>query len=76
MTALGKFVEFTELKDKGLSVTNDDMRHGVVVSVGADVPLKLKKGDKIIVSTVKKVQDVIDGETHYFVQYDSVVAKL
>ena len=76
MSALGTFIEFVKAEEKGMSVTNDDLMHGKVLSLGGSVSYaSLKVGDKIIVSTVKKVQDMIDGEIHYWVDEKQVVHK-
>lgn len=76
MSALGTFIEFVKVEEKGLSVTNDDLMHGQVISMGGSVSYaNLKIGDKIIVSTVKKVQDIINGEVHYWVDEKQVIHK-
>lgn len=70
MAALGKFVEIVKID----SMTgNDDLMHGKVVSVGDQVEINIKKGDKVIVSTVKKVTDYIEKETHYWVNETQIV---
>ncbi len=76
MKALGNWVAFTRVEDKGLSTTSDDLMHGEVVSFGDEVMLPLKKGEKIIVSTVKKNIDLIGGVNYYFVPENQVIAIL
>lgn len=76
MSALGTWVEFTAVNEKSLSSTNPDLMHGIVVSIGDGVSFDLKKGDKIVVSTVKRLQDFLDGEQHYFVNDTAVIKKL
>lgn len=71
--ALGTFVQFTKEESK---YGNDDLMEGVVVSVGELVKLPIKKGDKILVSTVKKVQNIQDGKTFYYVGEAQIVDKL
>ena len=75
MSALGNWIEFTPIKQKGINVSNDDMCRGKIVSIGEKVELKLKKGDEVLVSTVKKVQDLIEGETRYFVNENAIIKK-
>jgi co-chaperonin GroES (HSP10) len=73
MSAIGKFVEIVKID----SMTgNEDLMHAKVVSIGNLVEMPIKKGDKVIVSTVKKVQDYIEGETHYWVDQSQIVHKL
>lgn len=76
MSALGTFVKFIKLEEKGMSVANDDLMHGIVESIGEQVKLPLKKGDKIVVSTVKKIQDLIKGQTFYWVAETQIIEKL
>ena len=71
--AIGKFIELVKVD----SMTgNDDLMHAKVVSVGDQVEIPIKKGDKVIVSTVKKVTDYIDKETHYWVSETQIVHKI
>ena len=73
MSAIGKFIELVKVD----SMTgNDDLMHAKVVSVGDQVEIPIKKGDKVIVSTVKKVTDYIDKETHYWCDQSQIVHKL
>lgn len=76
ISALGDFVEFVEVKEKGLNLTNDDIKHGKIISIGELVKLPIKIGDTVLVSTVKKIQDLIDGEMHYFVSSNAVIKKI
>lgn len=70
---LGKFVKFVKLEEKGVSTVNQDLMHGKVISVGEKVELPIKKGDKIVVSTVKKMQDLQNGETYYYVNEEQLM---
>ena len=73
MSAIGKFIELVKVD----SMTgNDDLMHAKVVSVGDQVEIPIKKGDKVIASTVKKVTDYIDSETHYWCDQSQIVHKL
>lgn len=76
MAALGEFIEFVKLEEKGVSMTNADLMHGKVVSVGEQVKIPIKMGDKIVVSTVKKLQDMVGGEMHYWVIESQVIHKI
>ena len=76
MSAIGTFVEFIELKEKGLFITNKDLKHGKILSVGKKADIDIEAGDRAIISTVKVIQDMIEGETHYFVDQNAVVKKL
>lgn len=62
--SLGTWVKFTKIES---NYTSDDLMHGEVVSIGEQVKIPLKIKDKIVVSTVKKNQDIQDGKTFYYV---------
>jgi len=68
--ALGTFVKFEK---KESTYSNDDLMYGIVVSVGEQVKIPLKKGQTILVSTVKKIQDIQGGKTYYYVNESQVV---
>lgn len=76
MSAIGTFIEFIELKEKGLSSVNKDLKHGKIISVGKKADIDIKVGDKAVISCVKIIQDLIEGETRYFVDQNAVVKKL
>ena len=68
--AIGTYIKFKKLEGKW---TNDDLMHGTVVSVGEQVKIPVKKGNTIVVSTVKKAQDLQNGETFYYVGESQVM---
>lgn len=76
MSAIGTFIEFIELKEKSLFTTNKDLKHGKIISIGKKADIDIKAGDKAVISCVKIIQDLIEGETHYFVDQNSVIKKL
>lgn len=67
---VGTWIKFTKVEEK---YTNDDLMHGKVVSVGEQVKIPLKKGQTIVVSTVKKNQDIQGGQTYYYVTENQVI---
>ena len=67
---VGTFIKFTK---EETNYTGDDLMHGKVVSVGEQVKIPVKKGDTIVVSTVKKNQDIQGGKTYYYVSENQVV---
>ena len=67
---VGTWVKFTK---EEATYTNDDLMHGKVVAVGEQVKIPLKKGQTIVVSTVKKNQDIQKGQTYYYVQENQVI---
>lgn len=70
MNTLGTWVKFTKEES---NYTNDDLMHGKVVSVGEQVKIPLKKSQIIVVSTVKKNQDIQNGQTFYYVQENQIM---
>jgi co-chaperonin GroES (HSP10) len=68
--SVGTFIKFTKVDS---NYTNDDLMHGKVVSFGEAVDIPIKKGDTIVVSTVKKNQDIQDGKTYFYVDYKQVM---
>jgi hypothetical protein len=68
--ALGTFIKFTKVES---NYTNDDLMHGKVVSVGEKVELPIVPGKTIVVSTVKRNQDIQEGITYYYVQESQVM---
>lgn len=73
MSAIGTWIKFVKLDEKGMSTTSDDLMHGEVISVGEQVKIPLKIGSKIVVSTVKKNQDLQEGQTFYYVQENQIM---
>ena len=73
---LGTWIKFTRVEEKGISVTSADLMHGKVVSIGEQVKLPLKAGQKIVVSTTKNVQDLQEGQRYYYVQDNQVIDTL
>ena len=71
MIALGTWVAFSKLES---NYTNDDLMHGKVISVGELVKLPIKEGKNIVVSTVKKVQDIEEGKTVFYVQESQIIS--
>ena len=71
--SVGTWIKFTKIDEKGMSTTNDDLMHGKVVSVGELVKIPVKVGSKIVVSTVKKNQDLQNGQTYYYVTEGQVM---
>lgn len=68
--SLGTWVKFTKIES---NYTSDDLMHGEVVSVGEQVKIPLKIKNKIVVSTVKKNQDIQDGKTFYYVNESQIM---
>lgn len=67
---LGTWIKFTKVET---NYTNDDLMHGKVVSVGEQVKIPLKENDIIVVSTVKKAQDIQNGQTYFYVGESQVI---
>ena len=70
MSAIGTFVKFKKIEG---NYTNDDLMHGEVVSFGEKVEAPLNIGDKIVISTVKKNQDIQNGQTYYYVNESQIM---
>jgi len=68
--SVGTFIKFTKMES---NYTNDDLMHGKVVSVGEQVKIPIKKGQTIVVSTVKKNQDIQNGQIFYYVSENQVM---
>lgn len=67
---VGTWIKFTKVEEK---YTNDDLMHGKVVSIGEKVELPLVDGQTIVVSTVKKNQDIQDGKTYFYVNESQIM---
>lgn len=68
--SLGTFVKFTKVES---NYTSDDLMHGKVVSIGDAVKIPIKVGSKIVVSTIKKNQDIQEGQIYYYVQENQIM---
>lgn len=76
MSALGTFVECIDAPDDGLTLSDQNVRRGTVVSVGEGVGLPIKSGDIVLFATPQMMQYSINGVMHYFVPDKSVITTL